>query len=104
MIYELRTYQLAFGGLPEYLEVAKTMILPGVAEHGLEPLGFWSSEIGQLNEVVHLWAYADLNERQAKWAKWAKDPRRAEVAKRLRGIVLSQSNKILSPTDFSPMR
>ena len=25
MIYELRTYQLAFGGLPEYLEVAKTM-------------------------------------------------------------------------------
>lgn len=25
MIYELRTYQLAFGGLPEYLEVAKTL-------------------------------------------------------------------------------
>ena len=25
MIYELRTFQLAFGGLPEYREVAKTI-------------------------------------------------------------------------------
>jgi hypothetical protein len=32
MIYELRTYQLAVGGLAEYLEVAQSMILPGVAE------------------------------------------------------------------------
>lgn len=104
MIYELRTYQLAVGALPEYLEVARTMILPGVAEYGLKPVGFWYSEIGQLNEVVHLWAYTDLNDRQEKWGKWARDPRRGEVMKRLRGVVLSQSNKILSPTDFSPMQ
>mgnify|MGYP001235531772 CR=1 FL=1 len=32
MIYELRTYQLAFGGLPEYLDVTKTMILAVVGE------------------------------------------------------------------------
>ena len=104
MIYELRTYQLAVGALPEYLEVAQTMILPGIAEYGLKPVGFWHSEIGQLNEVVHLWAYTDLNDRQEKWGKWARDPRRGEVMKRLRGVVLSQSNKILSPTDFSPMK
>jgi hypothetical protein len=104
MIYELRTYQLAVGGLPVYLEVARTKILPGVAEYGLKPVGFWSSEIGQLNEVVHLWAYNDLNERQEKWSKWARDPRRAEVMEKLRGVVLSQSNKILSPTDFSAMK
>ena len=82
MIYELRTYQLAVGGLPEYLEVARTMILPGVAEYGLKPVGFWYSEIGQLNEVVHLWAYNDLNERQEKWSKWARDPRRGENRER----------------------
>jgi hypothetical protein len=104
MIYELRTYQLAVGGLPTYLEIARTKILPGVSEYGLKPVGFWYSEIGQLNEVVHLWAYNDLNERQEKWSKWARDPRRAEVMEKLRGVVLSQSNKILSPTDFSAMK
>jgi hypothetical protein len=104
MIYELRTYQLAFGGLAEYLEVAKTMIIPALAEHGLKPVGFWYSEIGTLNEVVHLWAYADLNERQRGWGAWAKDPRRANVAAKLRGVVVHQSNKIMSPTEFSTLK
>ena len=66
--------------------------------------GFWYSEAGDLNQVVHLWAYNDLNERQEKWGKWAKDPRRAEVMKKLRGVILHQSNKFLSPTEFSPMK
>jgi hypothetical protein len=83
MIYELRTYQLVVGGLPDYLEVARTKILPGVAEHGLKPVGFWYTDIGPLNEVVHLWAYKDLNERQEKWGKWARDPRRAEIVGKL---------------------
>ncbi len=104
MIYELRTYQLVVGGLSDYLEIARTKILPGVAEHGLKPVGFWHTEMGQLNEVVHLWAYNDLNERQEKWGKWARDPRRAEIVGKLRSVVVSQSNKILSPTDFSPMK
>ncbi len=104
MIYELRTYQLVPGGVPEDLELARTKILPWIGEHGIKPLGFWRTEIGQLNEVVHLWAYDDLNDRQAKWTAWAKDPRRAEVMARLRTLVISQSNKILVPTELSPMQ
>ena len=104
MIYELRTYQLVVGGVPDYLEVAKTKILPCVAEHGLKPVGFWYTEAGDLNQVVHLWAYNDLNERQEKWGKWAKDSRRAEVIAKLRTIVVHQSNKFLTPTDFSAMK
>ncbi len=63
MIYELRTYQLVFGGIPKYLDLVKNRLLPILAEHGLKPVGFWTSEIGPLNEVVHLWAFPDLNER-----------------------------------------
>jgi NIPSNAP len=44
------------------------------------------------------------NERQVKWDAWAKDPRWAEVLVCLRAIVVSQSNKFLSPTEFSPMK
>jgi hypothetical protein len=101
---ECFTRQLAVGGLPEYLEFARTRILPGLAEYGLQPVGFWYTAIGPLNEVVHLWAYADLNERKEKWGTWECDPRRAEFMAKLRGVVISQSNKILSPTDFSAMK
>ena len=34
MIYELRTYQLVVGKLPEYLQTVKTKMLPVLAEHG----------------------------------------------------------------------
>ena len=104
MIYELRTYQMKMGGIPQYLAIAENRLLPVLSEHGLKPVGFWTTDIGTLNEVVHLWAYQDLNERQAKWANWSKDPRRPEFLKELSMIIVSQSNKILSPTSFSKLR
>jgi len=104
MIYELRTYQLKMGGVPEYLETAKTKLLPILAEHGIKPVGFWSTEIGTLNEVVHLWPFEDLNDRQQKWAKWKEDPRRIEIMAGLSPLIMSQSNKILTPAEFSGLK
>jgi hypothetical protein len=104
MIYELRTYQLKVGALPQYLEIAKTRLLPILAEYGIKPVGFWYTEIGTLNELVHLWAYTDLTDRQQKWARWRKDPRRAEILGELGQLILTQSNKILTPTDFSELK
>jgi hypothetical protein len=104
MIYELRSYLLRVGALPEYLALAETELVPALAEHGLRPVGFWHTEIGPLNEVVHLWAYGDLNEREQKWSKWRQDPRRAKYMKTVGQLILSQSNKILSPTTFSNLK
>ncbi len=104
MIYELRTYTLVLGGTREYEEITKNELLPLLAEHGLKPVGYWHTEIGPLNELVHLWAFNDLNERQQKWAAWGRDPRRAAIVPRLRALVVSQSNKIMSPAEFSPLK
>jgi NIPSNAP len=104
MIYELRTYTLVLGGVPQYEEITKNELLPILADHGLKPLGYWHTEIGPLNELVHLWAYKDLNERQQKWAAWGRDPRRASIVPRLRALIVSQSNKIMTPAEFSELR
>ena len=40
----------------------------------LADVGVWQTEAGQLNEVVHLWVYKDLNERAAARAKAVTDP------------------------------
>jgi hypothetical protein len=71
MIYELRTYTLVLGGAPQYIQITKEELLPLLAEHGLKPLGYWSTDIGPLNELVHLWAFKDLNERQQKCSQAA---------------------------------
>ena len=37
--------------------------------------GYWSTEIGPLNQVMHLWSYTDLNERARLRAELAKNQR-----------------------------
>ena len=64
MIYELRIYTLRTGKAPE---AAKNAGEVGRAIRGddygkLE--GYWTTEIGPLNQVVHLWSYESLDERQ----------------------------------------
>ncbi len=63
MIYELRTYTVKPGTIGEMVKAASTVSreIRGNDYGKLE--GYWSTEIGTLNQVMHLWSYNDLNER-----------------------------------------
>lgn len=97
MIIEMRTYTLKPGSVPAF-EERFGAALPGRLE--LSPLAaFWHSEVGVLNQVMHVWPYADLNERARVRAEaiargvWP--PKTAE-------FVLDQQSEILLPAPFSP--
>ena len=98
MIYELRTYTLAPGTQGQYLKNSAEIgrKIRGDKYGKLE--GFWSTEFGTLNQVVHLWAFESLNDRErlrgelAKNEDWTKG-----YLPNTRGALLAQENKILSP-------
>jgi hypothetical protein len=75
MIYELRTYTLKAGTAPEAAKNAGTIgrEIRGDKYGKLE--GYWVTEIGPLNQVMHLWSYADLNERVKLRAGLSQDKR-----------------------------
>jgi NIPSNAP protein len=75
MIYELRTYTLRPGTIAEMVKLSSTVSrdIRGNEYGKLE--GYWSTEIGPLNQVVHLWSYRDLDERARLRAELAKNPR-----------------------------
>jgi hypothetical protein len=75
MIYELRTYTVKPGTVMEVAKHASTVSreIRGDSYGKLE--GYWVTEIGPLNQVMHLWSYADLNERARLRAELAKNPR-----------------------------
>ena len=66
-------------------------------------IGFFQSEIGTLNQVVHLWGFEDLNERQRRRAEMARDPVWLEFLRRNEelGALMHQESKILTPVRFS---
>ncbi len=98
MIIEMRTYTLKPGGSIPIFEERFGAAL----EHRqkISKLGaFWHSEIGQLNQVIHVWPYKDFADRERisgearKTGHWP--PQNRE-------LILTQESKILQAAPFSP--
>jgi hypothetical protein len=61
MIYEVRTYTLKPGTVPIFEEAFGKAL---VNRAKVSPLGaFWHTEIGPLNQVIHIWPYESLEHR-----------------------------------------
>jgi hypothetical protein len=75
MIYELRTYTVKQGTLAEVVKNASTVSREIRKDDYGKLEGYWSTDIGPLNQVMHLWSYKDLNERARLRAELAKNPR-----------------------------
>jgi hypothetical protein len=75
MIYELRTYTVRQGTLPDTIKNASTLSREIRGDNYGKLEGYWSTDIGPLNQVMHLWSYTDLNERARLRAELAKNAR-----------------------------
>src|SRR5258708_12815337 len=74
MIYELRTYTVKPGTLGDMVKAASTVSRAVRGDNYGKLEGYWFTEIGPLNQVMHLWSYPDLNERSRLRAELAKNP------------------------------
>ena len=105
MIIDLRTYTMVPGRLKAFLELYEREGLPVQRRHQGNPVGYFTTEIGTNNQVVHLWAYENLADREKRRAALDADPEwiayRAKSA--ATGNVQHQENKILKSAKFSPM-
>lgn len=62
------------------------------------------SEIGTTRITGHMWGYASLDDRAERRGKLAEDQRWQAFIPRLSVLIESSENRILLPTDFSPLR
>ncbi len=75
MIYELRTYTVRQGTLPDTIKNASTLSREIRGDNYGKLEGYWSTDNGPLNQVMHQWSYTDLNERARLRAELAKNTR-----------------------------
>lgn len=73
MFYEIRTYRLRNGAIPTYLKVVEEEGIAIQRKHLGELVGYFFSEIGPINEIVHIWAYPSLDERERRRAALMND-------------------------------
>jgi NIPSNAP len=98
-LYEIRTYTMLPGAAPTVIEKWAERI---EGRTKLSPLAFCGhTELGGLNQWIHVWAYKDAAERFA-----IRDQARATGAwpPATRGQFVKQENMFVVPAEFSPLR
>jgi hypothetical protein len=104
MIVDHRTYELQPGRLREFLALYEKEGLPVQMKHLGNLVGYFTTEVGNVNEIVHIWGYADLADRTKRRAAMAADPTWQAYLQKSREFMKHMNNKILVPTAFSPTK
>ena len=96
MIIDHRTYAIKPGKLNDYLKVYQTEALPLQLKYLGHCVGWYvSNDIGPLNQVVHMWAYKSLADREERRNALAADPAWPGFLAKATAFVDSMENKIL---------
>ncbi|MCH4875776.1 NIPSNAP family protein [Pseudomonas sp. TMW22091] len=105
MYYELRTYTIKPTKLGDWLALYKSAALAVQQEYLGNLVGFFTTEFGEANQVVHIWGYTSLDDRIARRSAMAADQRWQAFASQNKELdaVVTLESRLLRPTDFSPL-
>jgi hypothetical protein len=97
MFVEQRIYSLVPGGTAEYIRIYEECGR-AVQERILGAmLGYYTRDIGELNQLVYFWPFDSMNERTRRRAELMADAEFKVFRGKIRGLVLKQENTILVP-------
>ena len=103
MIYDMRIYDIAPGRVQDYMKNVREVAIPIREDHGVKLGGWYYSEVGPINQVVHIWAYEDMKHLVEGAEAVRNDPRwKNEYMVRNRGLVQAQRDQLVYQPDFAP--
>lgn len=105
MLFDLRIYTCFPGTLKKHLALYKEMGAGPQKRCLGEPFLYAVTETPNPNKYVHIWAYKDAGDREAKRAKLWSDPEwLAYAAKSAEaGWLIEQTNTLLHATDLAKL-
>lgn len=102
MVIDFRQYTLRIGTVQTFLEMFE--------KEGLEPqkrilgnfMGLYRTEIGDVNQIIMMFGYADAGERERRRALLYKDPAFAIYLKKARDLIVKQEVRLLVAAPCNP--
>ena len=104
MIIEMRTYTIKPGELQNFITIYDKEIRDIHTKILGNQLGFFYTEIGNVNEVVHLYAYDSFEDRQSRREILSKSPEFHAYLSRVKDIIVDMRNQLMRPTNFSKIK
>mgnify|MGYP001195219879 CR=1 FL=1 len=95
MIVDVRRYTLKPGKLAPYLEQYGSLGYKTQSKHLGSALGWFISDVGPQNHVMHLWGYSEAADMERKRSSMASDPAWVEIRKNFKGLFAAQETEIM---------
>lgn len=90
-----RIYTIRLRRMDEFIEVFQRLAMPILRETLGHPLGFWVSQVGPLNQFVHLWAYDDLADYERRCRARDSHPGFAEYLAASEHLIVAQETRLI---------
>jgi hypothetical protein len=100
MFVEERMYRLKIGAAPEYLKHYENEGLKVQLKHLPHMVGYYFTEVGTLNTIVHLWAYDSLDQRDKCRAAMQADPAWQAYLAKTRPLMETQETRMMKCAPF----
>ncbi len=104
MLVEMRTYSLFPGTVGRWLALyeAKGLRVHTATLGNL--LGYFTSEFGDINEIIHLWGYDSFEERDSRRRMLGESDEWKAFLEDAMPLIRNMQVRILKGTAFSPIR
>jgi hypothetical protein len=101
MLVDHRTYTILPGKIAQFVKIYEEFGLPLQQKYLGDCVGWYTSmDIGQLNQVVHMWRFTDLNDRARRRAEMAADPGWPVYGAQASPLIQHMENQVLSAAPF----
>ena len=106
MIIDHRTYRIKAGHTQTHLAIYEKYGYDAQTRHLGQPFAYLFAETGDVNTVVHQWAYEDAADRAKRRAAMAADPEWQVYVKEMldSNLLIEQKTSIMLPAKFAPIK
>ncbi len=105
MLIDHRTYRVRPGTMQAHLDIYEQYGFDAQVRHLGKPVAYMFAESGDLNTIVHVWAYENAGDRETKRTAMLADPDWQTYLKKNReaGYLQDQVTKLMVPAKFAPI-
>ena len=100
MYIEERMYRLKAGAAAEFLKIYENEGMKVQLKHLPHMVGYYVTEVGTLNMIVHMWAYESLDQRERCRAAMSADPDWQAYVAKIRPLMERQETRIMKCAPF----
>lgn len=106
MLIDHRTYRVRPGTLQPHLQLYEEQGFATQTKHLGQPVAYMFAESGELNTIVHMWAYENAADREARRAAMQADPGWKNYLKMSAeaGYLENQTTRLMIPAKFAPIK